>query len=89
MSRFDKYIDPKSKKQLRYFPESGFLKAEDGTATYPVIGGIPRFVSPDFYLKDASAVGDEVQTGRSFGDKWCDPRHEVLGTTEADRRGRY
>lgn len=86
MANFDCFIDPKSRKPLFYDARSQSLLTEDGTVSYPVINGIPRFVPPEFYHEVVTDATDEVQTGRSFGDKWCSPRSQALGSTEFDRR---
>ena len=86
MAKFDRFIDPKTKQKLFYNPGRRILSTKDGKISCPVINGIPRFVTPEFYSQVAPPfTTDEVQTGRSFGNKWCDPRNQALGFTESDR----
>lgn len=66
---------------------TGRLEAADGTV-FPIIRGIPCFV-PEELLKDVVDIAPptaEVQTGRSFGDKWRTERNRQLGNTEADKK---
>jgi len=86
MPSFDRFIDPKTKRRLFYQPDKRLLLTEDGAVCYPVINGIPRFVSPKFYEEEPVLSTDEVQTGRSFGEKWCEPRSQSLGSRDFDRR---
>ena len=85
MSIFDKFTDPKTKKSLFYDAETRSLFTEDKTISYPVINGIPRFVSSEFYEEVNGANTDEMQTGRSFGNKWREPRSVTLGHNDSDR----
>jgi len=85
MANFDRFIDPKTKQKLSYYPESKTLSSEDGKVTYPVIDSIPRFVPPEFYHDGSSPSTGEVQTGRSFGNKWRESRNQVLGSEKFDR----
>ncbi len=85
MVNFNRFIDPNTKQPLIYQSEGSVLITEDGNISYPVINGIPRFVSPEFYQKVANDITDEVQTGRSFGEKWCSPRNQALGSADFDR----
>jgi arsenite methyltransferase len=64
--------------------EGAFISPEK--KIYPVIKGIPRFVSDEFYNKiTGELASDAVQTGRSFGDKWQAEACKSLGYTEAER----
>ena len=85
MATFDRFIDPKTKERLFYHPERQILSTEDRKISYPIIKGIPRFVSPEFYRQSIPSFKDEVQTGRSFGKKWSHPRNRSLGSKEFDR----
>ncbi|MCK4846042.1 MAG: class I SAM-dependent methyltransferase [Deltaproteobacteria bacterium] len=85
MSNLDWFIDPKTKKALSYNQESASVDTADGKISYPVINGVPRFVSPELYKEAHEVSTDEVRTGRSFGDKWRESRYEFLGSEEADR----
>ncbi|MCK4792834.1 MAG: methyltransferase domain-containing protein [Desulfobacteraceae bacterium] len=86
MANFDRFIDPKTRKVLVYHPKKQSLFTKDGTIFYPVINGIPRFIPPEFYQRGVAVSSDEVQTGQSFGDKWCNPRSQAFGSTDFDRR---
>ncbi len=85
MAGFDRFIDPKTERPLFYFPETQILSTKDGSVSYPVVNGIPRFVTPELYQDVATASTDEIQTGQSFGHKWSEKRNQALGSTEADR----
>ena len=86
MSNLDWFIDPMTKEKLSYNQELQSLCTTDGKEVYPVINGVPRFVSSDLYKEITETSTDEVRTGRSFGDKWCEKRYDLLGSDEADRR---
>ncbi len=70
-------------------PETGekLVKKDDKTLValgrsteYPIIDGIPRFVSKDLYegCINETSTG-EVQTARSFGKKWGENPFKKLG----------
>lgn len=59
MANFNRFIDPKTKQPLVYEPEKSVLTTEDRKISYPVINGIPRFVSSEFYQE---VVKDEVMS---------------------------
>ncbi len=85
MAKFARFIDPETKQKLFYNPTAQTLASEKGDVSYPIINGIPRFVPPEFYQESCQPDTAELQTGRSFGDKWSEPRIKALGQTEADR----
>jgi ubiquinone/menaquinone biosynthesis C-methylase UbiE/uncharacterized protein YbaR (Trm112 family) len=86
MSDFNQFIDPKTVKPLSYHQEERCLATMDGTVSYPVINGIPRFVPTEFYEPKSHAATGEFQTGQSFGQKWGEPRSHALGNGDFDRR---
>ncbi|MDH4182696.1 MAG: class I SAM-dependent methyltransferase [Nitrospinota bacterium] len=74
MPNFSLFIDPKTGAPLVPDGEAE-LVSRSGPTRYPIKDGIPRFVSEAFYAESGSADhgrDPEVQTGRSFGNKWRD-----------------
>jgi SAM-dependent methyltransferase len=61
----------------------GELRGSRNTV-YPIISGIPRFVSNEFYNERLPVDSNTVQTGRSFGNKWRDKTFRILGETQAE-----
>jgi arsenite methyltransferase len=60
--------------------ESGVLQSEDGRR-WPIVGSIPRFVSPP----DAGPDAASTATADSFGRKWREARAVEYGSSAADR----
>jgi len=61
---------------------SGFLSYKK--RKFPIINSIPRFVHKKFYETDHQS-SKEIQTSDSFGNKWNDKRHQVLGLSATDK----
>lgn len=78
------FVDPKTQRPLRLITEevrdghviSGRLS--NSRRNYPVLNGIPRFVTKEFYSGSLARSG-EKQTAHSFGDKWREKRSQRYG----------
>ena len=83
------FVDPKTQKPLYVKTErkvrgciiTGSLY--NGKKKFPIIKGIPRFVARQFY-KDILGNSLQMQTSKSFGDKWREKRNQQLGITAQD-----
>ena len=62
------FVDPIFETELT-LTDNNELQEECGSK-YPIIRGIPRFVSLEYYKDEVNLDNDKVQTTRSFGDKW-------------------
>lgn len=63
---------------------AGELLCEEGGYKYPIVNGIPRFVSKELYDETQPIDTDVTQTGRSFGNKWRQKASRALGQTDAE-----
>lgn len=83
------FVDPISKKHLdikvekEKFGHIIYGKLYNSTSVYPIHNGIPRFVPESFY-KAPLCNSKEIQTAESFGNKWNEKRHGVLGRKNWD-----
>jgi SAM-dependent methyltransferase/uncharacterized protein YbaR (Trm112 family) len=86
------FVDPKTKEPLELKVKkinnghvvSGLLVNKNHS--YPIIGGIPRFVQKSFYSNSCRNTA-EKQTAASFGKKWNDTRSRRIGSTQQDIKG--
>lgn len=62
--------------------EGELLSATGGR--YPILRGVPRFVSETIYDESGENSSETVQTGRSFGDKWREKGSRELGRSKAE-----
>lgn len=60
MVNFNRFIDPNTKQPLIYQSEGSVLITEDGNISYPVINGIPRFVSPEFHQEVVDDIANAI-----------------------------
>lgn len=79
MPDYDLFTDPETGEKL-IKKDGKTLVASGRSAEYPIIDGIPRFVSKDLYegCENESCPG-EVQTASSFGKKWGENSFKKLG----------
>lgn len=86
------FVDPSDKKslQLKIVKSegkniiTGQLVSANGLKKYPVINGIPRFVSKELYNKSLLTDSKVIQVGRSFGTKWKQKTFETWGQNNAE-----
>lgn len=64
----------------------GRLRA--GERSWPILGGVPRFVPRVLYADAEAPDGGATQTGRSFTDKWLRPEYDDYGALAIDRERR-
>jgi ubiquinone/menaquinone biosynthesis C-methylase UbiE/uncharacterized protein YbaR (Trm112 family) len=87
------FVDPDTKKPLslkiknsknQEVLEGTFLSSEK--KEYPIVNGIPRFLSQEYYdSKKGKVTSEEIQVTRYFGSKWRLNACRSLGRSNADK----